>query len=189
MYHSEIEIISKLGGKLVASSISDILVEISSKEASIRASLCKEGKKFLSKYKSNNNMTTDSFPFLKLEGKIHKLSVEDLKNKSINKLTFCPVCDSKLFITKPLATALMKLLREFNYLSLTAMNAQNILPKSGWDVSKQFSNIYPFSSSPYYLCYTCDLSDAYSNCTLEDINNAVKKLSPLISKSVSFLEN
>ena len=77
----------------------------------------------------------------------------------------------------------MHLLRELNELSITAVKMKDILPKSGWCVSKRFSTLMSFHTTPFYLSYTCDLTDAYSNCTLNDIKDATSTLFALVGDS------
>ena len=70
----------------------------------------------------------------------------------------------------------MILLRELNGIAMAICSADGILAKSGWDISNQFSTMESFSDSPFHLSYTCDLSDAYSNCTLDDVKQILELL-------------
>ena len=177
VYEQEIKLLEKLGATPVSSSSHKILRGICKQETELRSRLCGKSLKFLSKFKAVPN---PEIPFLKTQGKIHKMSREDLHNKNISSLSFRPVCDSKSYSTKPLASALMYLLRELNKLCISKMNAADILPKSGWDISEKLSTLDSFSSSPFSISYVCDLSDAYSNCNADDLKESVHILYSLV---------
>ena len=52
----------------------------------------------------------------------------------------------------------------------------NLLPFDGWTISEHLQNTVSFCSTRYSIFYSCDLSDAYSNCSLDDILQAANML-------------
>ena len=119
------------------------------KESLFRCHLDEQEKNFLRPYKPLHLEQTE-LPFLKIQGKIHKLSQEDIETKNYSSLTFRPVCDSKFFTTKPLASALLTLLRELNVL-VTKTLPSNILPSSGWEIAEFLSNIESFDETVFSI--------------------------------------
>ena len=119
--------------------------------------------------------------FLKLNPKIHKLSATDLNAKNLDSLKFRPVCDSKFFTTKPCAQALASLLvalKEKVFCLYPSM--REFYPLSGADVARKMRFKRFPTNDPFNLIVSCDLSDAYSNTTLEDLIGCSRFLSAIV---------
>ena len=119
--------------------------------------------------------------FLKLNPKIHKLSARDLETKKLDSLKFRPVCDSMFFTTKPCAQALASLLislKEKVFCLYPAM--REFYPLSGADVARKMRLKRFPTYEPFNLIVSCDLSDAYSNVTLEDLITCSRFLSAAV---------
>ena len=122
--------------------------------------------------------------FLRLNPKIHKLSPSDLSTKKLDSLTFRPVCDSKFFTTKPCAQALASLLislKEKVFLLYPCM--EEFYPLSGADVARKMRTKKFPTNDPFNLIVSCDLSDAYSNVTLEDLIVCSRFLSAVVNNN------
>ena len=120
--------------------------------------------------------------FLKLNPKIHKLSPEDLMAKKLDSLTFRPICDSEFYTTKPCAQALASLLislKEKVFCLYPAM--REFYPLSGTDVARHMRQKQFPTHEPFNLIVSCDLTDAYSNATLEDLIKCSQFLSAVVS--------
>ena len=119
--------------------------------------------------------------FLKLNPKVHKLSTADLQAKKLDSLTFRPVCDSKFFTTKPCAQALGSLLISLKEKIFCLYPAMRVFyPLSGADVARNMRVKKFPSNDPFNLIISCDLSDAYSNVTLEDLIVCSQFLSAIV---------
>ena len=119
--------------------------------------------------------------FLKLNPKIHKLSLEDITKKKLDSLTFRPICDSEFYTTKPCAQALASLLLSLKEKVLCLYpNMRGFYPQSGTDVARQMRLKKFPTNEPFNLIVSCDLTDAYSNATLEDLVNCSQFLSAVV---------
>ena len=142
-------------------------------------------------------------PFLNLKSKIHKMSPEDLRNKNFSKLTFRPVIDQSRWILNKSSKAFMHLIVSINeqlQSSYPLSSYKSILPKNGAEVSNHLRS-FTFSKPSTYKCLiSADLSDAYSNTMLNDLESALEfaantlnleawKLELLISLSRLILNN
>ena len=114
--------------------------------------------------------------------KIHKLSPEDLMAKKLDSLTFRPICDSEFYTTKTCAQALASLLislKEKVFCLYPAM--REFYPLSGTDVARHMRQKQFPTHEPFNLIVSCDLTDAYSNATLEDLIKCSQFLSAVVS--------
>ena len=98
----EHKLMESMDATIVKSTSRELLTNLYEKEFLFRCNLDEQEKEFLTPFKPLHLEQTE-LPFLKIQGKIHKLSQEDIVTKKYSSLTFCPVCDSKFFITKLLA--------------------------------------------------------------------------------------
>ena len=179
---AEREMMTKMEAVLVCKEPEEILEELREKERLLRCGFGKEQKKYMKDFKL---MRKDKakFPFMKIQAKIHKLSKEQIENKDVQALKFRPVNDSKFFVTKPAATALLGILRDVNVNVVKRFkNLSGIFPKSGWEVAQDLKMSSSFSSKPYSVFYSCDMSDAYTNCSLQDLISAVKFLFSVVDR-------
>jgi hypothetical protein len=151
-----------------------VLDNLVNAECELRMSMSVMEKKLMSKFRPFRRHQIQ-MPFLKIQAKVHKLTHEQILNKDVSALTFRPVNDSKFFVTKPLARALMNLLRDLNVQVVSRFpNLSNSFPTSGWDVARDLQSACSFSEADYSIHYSCDLSDAYTNCDLQDLLDSVR---------------
>lgn len=189
MRFKEMNMMESLEAVKVDLSTVEILEQII-KEENILRSICDiEQKRFLSEFPPmrREHMT---FSFMKLQAKVHKLSEEQIRSKDVSALKFRPVNDSKMFPTKPASLALLKLLRLLIE-SVVKMfpRLHNILPASGWDISRHLHSSTSFQDTGFSLFYSCDLGDAYSNCDLTNLESAVTLLYGVVGDPGGWREN
>jgi hypothetical protein len=85
-------------------------------------------------------------------------------------------------VTKPAAKALMCILREFNLMIIKKFDKlSGIFPLNGWDVARNLKCSQSFSGKKFSVFYSCDLSDAYTNCSLQDLISAIEVLCSVMS--------
>ena len=109
-------------------------------------------------------------PFLRLAPKIQKLSLQQVKDKDTDSLTFRPICDSEFYTTRPCAQALASLLISLKLDVIRLFPAmEKFYPLDSNDVAKKMKNLSFPPKNPFSLIVSCDMGDAYSNCTLEDL--------------------
>ena len=172
----EIEVMKTLGAKVVNESKEFIFNKVIKEQNTLRSSLTTEQSVFLKPYKklAKKNL---KMPFIKVPAKIHKLSTQEILDKNVDNLRFRPVNDSVFFVSKPESKALCSLLQELNKTVLQQFpSLKNSLPLSGWEFSSSLVNQKIESNEQFNLHYSCDLSDAYTNCQLSDLLPAVKFL-------------
>ena len=176
----EIKMMIKLDAVKINQDTKTVLYNVASKESSLRMNLDNDQSRLVRDFPAMK-LTEIQMPFLKIRAKLHKLSEDQIKRKDIGSLSFRPVNDSMFFVTKPLSKCLLVLLRELNTNIISRFqNLNNLLPTSGWAVSEHLQNTTSFCNTRYSVFYSCDLSDAYSNCTLDDLMQAAAMLYRLL---------
>ena len=120
-------------------------------------------------------------PFLKLNPKVHKLTTIELAEKDGVALQYRPICDSKNAPTKPCSQAAASLLTRLRHKTIFKYPEMgNYYPQSGYEVSLKMRNTEFPKNKPYSLIISCDLTDAYTNCHLDDLVKCSRFLSTLV---------
>ena len=130
-------------------------------------------------------------PFLNLKSKLHKLSEEDIKNKNFGKLSFRPVIDQSRWILNKASRSFMLLIASINSkLKETPPLSQydSILPKNGAEVAGHIKNFKYASNNSIKSIVSADLSDAYSNIKLLDLELALEKAAEILDLEAWKLE-
>ena len=123
-------------------------------------------------------------PFLKMNPKIAKLSQDQINAKDKSGLKFRPVADSKFYATRPASQALASLLVQLKKRVIEKFPVMaKFYPLSGYEVAKALRSTRFPNTKPYSLIISCDLSDAYSNCSLDDMITASRFLSRVVGNS------
>ena len=164
-----------LGGTKLDIAQCEIIDDVFKQIYSFKHSVSGEASRFLEKFKLPPKSKC-YLPFLKLQGKIYKLSQQDIMCKNLSPLKFRPIIDSKMFPTQPLSSALRMLLVDLNSAITSKFPFLNISPTSGWEFSTSLQSLDSFPVSGFSIMYVCDLSDAYTNCNLDDLIKAVHTL-------------
>ena len=116
-------------------------------------------------------------PFLNLKPKPHKMKDDDIKAKRVDILSFRPVVDQSCWILKPLSLLLLQLLTALKFKTLEIFS--NILPdpfvKNGHEVQLRYKSI-KLPPGNYNVLFSADLSNAYSEVHLSDLEEAVLHL-------------
>ena len=115
-------------------------------------------------------------PFLKLNGKIQKLSQKEIAEKDCSKLTFRPVQDSVSWSLNNYSFILMLFLRELNqeiYLKYPELEGISVL--NGNEFANSMEEIRNESKS-YKALISADMDNAYTNISLTDLKYAVANL-------------
>ena len=181
---AEAKMMSSMGASLINKTGQQILDQINQKEHQLRCFAGDAMATLLRKFPPIPGIK-QQVPFLKMNPKIHKLSLAELQGKAIDKLTFRPVADSKFYATRPCSQALASLLIDLkSKLVETFPRLQTFYPLSGYDVAKDMRDTAFPNHKPFSLIISCDLSDAYSNCSLSDLICASRFLSSLVGGNV-----
>ena len=115
-------------------------------------------------------------PFLKLNGKIAKLSETEIEEKKAEKLTFRPVQDSVSWGLNNYSFILMLFLRELNMkIHEKRCELGKISTVNGAQFAAELKAIQTKRSDKIALI-AIDMEDAYTNITLQDLEKAVKEL-------------
>ena len=119
-----------LGGTKLDIAQCEIIDDVFKQIYSFKHSVSGEASRFLEKFKLPPKSKC-YLPFLKLQGKIYKLSQQDIMCKNLSPLKFRPIIDSKMFPTQPLSSALRMLLVDLNSAITSKFPFLNISPTSG----------------------------------------------------------
>ena len=125
-----------------------------------------------------------SFPFLKCQHKVHKMSEEEIKNKDLSALKFRPVVDAKQWLTKDFSGIVMQMLRDLNSKLLESCGPVlgEMKSKDGWRFA---AGIREFSTEEEYSAMlTADIEEAYTNIT----DGLIKKAIDVVGKFVEYEE-
>ena len=174
---AEVKMMQSMDAVLISETKSKIMARVRQDERSLRLNASPPLSKLLSSFPPIKTKRQE-FPFLNLKPKIHKMSTQQLASKDVAALKFRPVNDSKYYTTKPASRALASLLVKLkNRIIEIFPHMLKFYPLSGFDVAKDMRSITFPTEKPFSLIVSCDLSDAYTNCTLEDIISASQFLS------------
>ena len=159
----------------------DLLSKINQEDHDLRTQNCPHLSKLLSSFPPIPNEIQE-IPFLKLNPKIHKLTQEQIHNKQLDVLKFRPVCDSKYYPTKPCSQAMASLLVKLKIQIIQKFpQMESFYPLSGFQVQQYLRSLrFPCNNKRFFIIASCDLSDAYSNCSLDDIVKAFEFLSSIV---------
>ena len=129
-------------------------------------------------------------PFLNLKAKIHKLSDSEIKNKDTSNLKFRPVVDQSRWILYDINRSFMSLIVSINSKILEASKGrlEKILPKNGHEVAKHFQDFQFSSNTSLKGMLSADLSDAYSNVLLHDLESSLETAAEIIGLDAWQLE-
>ena len=164
---AEREFLQKLGAVQEIRSPRQILENIEREEENLRNNISQDMTDLLGCFPP---IPTQHMPFLKMAPKIHKLSSREIKEKNTESLTFRPICDSQFYTTKPCAQALGSLLISLKKKVICLYpSMESFYPLDSYDVARKMRNVSFPPKEPYSLIVSCDMTDAYSNCTLEDL--------------------
>ena len=125
-----------------------------------------------------------SFPFLKCQHKVHKMSEEEIKNKDLSALKFRPVADAKQWLTKDFSGIVMQMLRDLNSKLLESCGPVlgEMKSKDGWRFA---AGIREFSTEEEYnAMLTADIEEAYTNIT----DDLIKKAIDVVGKIIKFIK-
>ena len=91
-------------------------------------------------------------------------------------MKFRPIIDSSKFPTQPLSSALRQLLVDLNSAVISKFPCLRIIPRSGWEFANTLHSLNSFPDTGFSVMFVCDLSDAYTNCKLDDLLKSVNTL-------------
>ena len=129
-------------------------------------------------------------PFLNLKAKIHKLSDTEIKGKDTSNLKFRPVVDQSRWILYDINRSFMSLIVGINSKILESSKGRlkNILPKNGHEVARHFQDFKFSSKTSLKGMLSADLSDAYSNVLLDDLESSLETAAEIIGLEAWQLE-
>ena len=171
----EEKMLKNLGGTKLDISTSLVIENVFSKINSLKSSLSSDASTFLAKFK----LPPESecyVPFLKLQGKVNKLSSQDISGKDFSSLKFRPIIDSSKFPTQPLSSALRQLLVDLNSAVISKFPCLRIIPRSGWEFANTLHSLNSFPDTGLSVMFVCNLSDSYTNYKLDDLLKSVNTL-------------
>ena len=117
-----------------------------------------------------------TFPFLKCQHKVHKMSEDEIRNKRLDVLKFRPVVDAKQWLTKGYAGLTMQMMREACSILVNrggpVMN--KIKPKNGWMFSVDIREYT--AEDEFDIMLTADIEEAYTNITDTMIKKSIDKV-------------
>ena len=125
---------------------------------------------------------TDEFmvPFLKLNGKIHKMNVEEIKNKDVKALKFRPVVDSTRWPLRRYSYIILNIAREIIYdLKKEFSYLDAITVKNSFEYVKGLKQMQ-LEENCYNITIGADLKDAYSNININDVMKALARIGKVI---------
>ena len=128
-------------------------------------------------------------PFLNMKPKVIKLSQLDLQMKNLSVLKYRPVIDQSKWVFSVIGTVLMQILTTIKAEVLTIEDhlIPNIFVKNGAEVSTRLKSL-DFDSNDYSMIISADLSDAYSNVMLSDLETAIEFLGTFTNLAPSTIE-
>ena len=109
------------------------------------------------------DMKKVTFPFLRSQHKIHKMTEEAIKNKDISSLKFRPVIDAKQWLTRGYSGLVMQMIRmACNKVTKNGGDVfENIKSKGGW---REAVEIREYSvQEDFDISVTADIQEAYTN--------------------------
>ena len=121
-----------------------------------------------------------SFPFLKSQHKVHKMSQEEIKNKDLRNLKFRPVVDAKQWLTKEYSGVVMQMMRELieTLLERSGPVLRKIKTKDGWRFAVG-SQDYTVDEE-FDIMAKADITEAYTNISDTLIKNAVEVIGEFV---------
>ena len=115
-------------------------------------------------------------PFLNLKAKIHKLSDADIENKDPSSMKFRPVVDQSRWVLYEINRTFMSMIVNINSKIVEASRGRldKILPKNGQEVASYFKDFKFSTTTSLKGMLSADLSDAYSNVLLHDLEASLE---------------
>ena len=115
-----------------------------------------------------------TFPFLRSQHKIHKMSAEEIKNKDLSVLKFRPVVDAKKWLTRGYSGLVMQMIR-MACNKITANGGEvfkKIKSQGGW---REATDIRDYQvENEYDIMVTGDIQEAYTNIDDTMIKTAIR---------------
>ena len=178
---AEVDMMTSMNATITSHTPQSLLDKVNKEDHDIRTDKCPHLRFLLSKFPPIKPELQE-IPFLKLNPKIHKLTQEQITRKDTSTLKFRPVCDSKFYPTKPASQAMAYILVKLKTNIIKKFPSMaHFYPSSGYDVKHELrSTQFPNNNAKFYLLASCDLSDAYTNCSLPDIIKAFSFLSSIV---------
>ena len=179
MVRGQENVLLSLGAKLFKEmSQPQLVMQIICKYSVLRTMIPRHLKKVLDDPQPTHDQ---QMPFLKLMPKIHKMTADQIARKETESMKFRPICDSQFAPTKPAAQAAALLMVRIKHLvTFKFPQMEHYYPKSGHEVSLTARTTEFPTYKPYSLMVSCDLSDAYSNCNLDDLIQCSRFLSAVV---------
>ena len=117
-------------------------------------------------------------PFLNLRPKVHKLSVSDIDNKNLQKLSFRPVVDQSKWVFKNISLYLTEMLTSLKSKVIEQFGSpiSDIFVKSGHEVRQTYERLDNIPQDSLISMISADLSNAYSEIMLDDLELAIEFL-------------
>ena len=173
--------ISEFNGTRSSLDSSQLLEKIRTELSTIISNFDGNQKKFFHTYLPDveaSFVEDAEIPFLNLKPKIHKMNALDIEKKKIEQLTFRPVVDQSKWIFKKLSVYLLEILQSLKsqVLSIFDSPISSIFAKSGHEVRLRYENIAEIPTSDCVCMISADLSNAYSEVLLNDLELAVEHL-------------
>ena len=179
MKTAELNMIKELGGSPCNLNKEELITHLEEQLQEFKEELDGRQKWLLEEHVGNLNNPDKSqlvTPFLHLKLKIHKVAEDDIKNKNTNALKFRPIVDQSRWMFNYHSTALRELLDNMNREIIEQSNGtlDDILPVNGASVAADTRNFTFNNVDGIKSLLSADLSDAYSNTDLKDLEEAVE---------------
>ena len=178
MVEAEKEMAVKLGAELVNKTAEEIVQAVDDKAVEFERELNLDQVRVLEEFMPSRRISKKDvkLPFLKLNGKIQKLSKNEIEAKEIKKLSFRPVQDSISWSLNKYSYILMLFLRELNGEIFTKYpEVMQMVTISGHQFAEEMKDM-KVNSGEYVAMTSSDMENAYVNIDLKDLKAAIEEL-------------
>ena len=179
MIEAEQEMKQKLGAEMENKNSSEIIKAVEKEILNFESKLDSNKIQVLENFMHTRRVPSEEvkIPFLKLNGKVQKLSQEEISNKNCTKLSFRPVQDSVSWCLNNYSFILMLFLRELNKeIHEKYPELEEITVLNGGEFSNKMKEVIKGENCEYTALISADMDNAYTNISLEDLESAVKNL-------------
>ena len=175
---AEKDMVTKLGAEIVSEDAEEIIQLVDEKTIDFERDLNHDQVRVLESFMHDRRVAKKDvkMPFLKLNGKIQKLSKDEIEAKDIKKLKFRPVQDSVSWSLNNYSYILMLFLRELNGEILSKYpEVMEIVTINGHQFAEEMKEIKIEKGEN--VAMTCsDIENAYINIDLKDLTAAIEDL-------------